>query len=342
MLQVLTRRRPPADLAIDFGTARTTVVEPGSGVAFDEPSLCCFRGGDAVPAFIAAGVEAERWVGRVSRPLKIVEPLRHGVVSDMDAAREMLRFAMARVRPRRLPARMRALIGVPADATLAEKRALITAAQDAGISDPVLIPEPLAAAAGIGLDISAPRGRMIVDCGAGVVEAAVISLDGICASGSVRGGGAGLTRALIDHFRTRRRFRIGFSTAEQLKLEISGLLRDGRADETVRVRGLAVSSGLPRHVEVPAAELIAVWERDLAQLVVMVRQVLRSTPPELAHDIFEDGILLTGGAAETAWLADRLAARTGVACRIAERPRRAVARGLAQRLGMPPDIDVAA
>lgn len=329
---ISSERRPRADIAIDFGTARTTVIERDSGIVFDEPSLCCFRAFDAVPAFVAAGSEAERYVGRVSRPLKIVEPLRDGVVSDMDGARELLRFATKRIRPRGLFGRTRAVIGAPADATPAEKRALITAAEDAGISHPEIAAEPLLAAAGTGIEIEAPRGSMVVDCGAGVVEAVVISLNGICAAGSVRGGGGGLTRALIEHFRTSRRFRIGFATAERLKLEVSGRLGSGETDSTVEVRGLDGFSGVPSSVTVPISELAAAWERDLGAITTMVRQVLRNTPAELCQDVLEDGLVLTGGAAETALLGRRLFERTGVPTRIAENPRRAVAQGLADML----------
>ena len=333
MLQNLIRRRPNrADLAVDLGTARTMVVERGSGLVFDEPSLCCFRGYDAVPAFVAAGLQAERYVGRVPKPLKMINPLHNGVVSDMDAARELIRYATRHVRPNRPFARTRALFGVPADASAAEQRALINAAMDAGISDPEILPEPLLAAAGAGLEIDSPRGRMVVDCGAGVVEAVVISLGSLCAAASTRGGGDELTRSIVDHFRTRRRFRIGFAAAEQLKLEVSGKLATGAMEATVTVGGLAASNGLPKRLEVPLSELAPVWERDLAAIVRMVRQVLHSTPPELSQDILEDGILLTGGGAYTALLARRIEESADVTTRIADQPEKAVANGLAAML----------
>jgi rod shape-determining protein MreB len=324
------RRRPQrAELAIDLGTARTTVLERGAGTVFDEPSLCCFKAYDSVPAFVAAGNEAERFVGRVSRPLKMVSPLQNGVVSDMAAARELIRFATRDVRPKRYFGRTRALFGVPADASPAERQALISAAIDAGISDPRLVPEPILAAAGAGLEIDTPRGTMVVDCGAGVAEAVVISLGGICTSASVRGGGDELTRSIVDHFRTHRRFRIGVATAERLKLEASDRFAAGDPEATLSVRGVAAPSGLPQRLEVPLGELEALWERDLASIVQMVRQVLAATSPELSQDVLEDGILLTGGGAYTALLARRIEESAGVPTRIAERPDKAVANGLA-------------
>ena len=330
MLQHLIHRRPQrADLAVDLGTARTTVLDRGGNTVFAEPSLCCFRAYDAAPAFVAAGVSAERFVGRVSKPLKMVSPLRNGVVSDMAAAGELIRFATRHVRPKRPFARTRALFGVPADATAAERRALVTAAIDAGISHPEIVAEPLLAAAGAGLDLETPRGKMLVDCGAGVAEAVVISLGAICTAASTRGGGDELTRSIVDHFRTQRSFQIGFATAEQLKLQVSDKLAGGAAETTATVRGLDVSSGLPQRLEVPVEELASVWERDLAAMVDMVRQVLHATPPELSEDILEDGILLTGGGAYTALLAARIEESTGVATRVADKPRHAVAGGLA-------------
>lgn len=329
MLRVMTRRRPIADIAVDLGTARTAVVERGSGTVFDEPSLCCFRGYDAVPAFVAAGRAAERYVGRVSKPLTMVRPLHDGVVSDMLAARELIATATRPLRARRRFGRTRALFGAPADATLAERRALMTAAEDAGISDPQILPEPLLAAIGAGLEIDEARGKMVVDCGAGVTEAVVVSLGGICASGSVRGGGDRLTQAIADYLRTRRRFHVGFATAERVKLEVSRLLADGAAEASVVVRGLAASTGLPGRLEVKLAELAPLWERDLGAILAMVREVLAATPPELSHDVLEEGIWLTGGAACTALLAPRIERSTGVAARIAGNAATAVADGLA-------------
>jgi rod shape-determining protein MreB len=325
-------RTPRANIAVDLGTARTIVLEGDRGIVFDEPSICCFRAYDAVPAFVAAGEEAARFVGRVAKPLKIVNPLHNGVVSDMAAARELLRLATKPVRARRRLARLRAIFGAPADATQAEKRALAVAAMDAGIGDPVIVAEPLLAAAGAGLDVSRPQGRMIVDCGAGVTEAAIISLGGICAAGSVRGGGDELTRAIVDYFRTRRRFQVGFATAERLKLEASRLMEAGKSEARLAVRGLRQPDGLPCELDVPLSELAMVWERDLGGIVTMIRRVLRTTAPELSQDISEEGIWLTGGGAHTGLLAKRIGERTGLEVRVADEPDKAVAKGLAMAM----------
>jgi rod shape-determining protein MreB len=332
MLQIRQSRLLPADIAIDLGTANTLVVERGSGVVFDEPSTCCFKNYGSTPEFVAAGAEAHRYVGRVSKPLKIVRPLMNGVLSDMTAARELLKFATRGHRRSWRLTRPRALIGVPADATKAERSALTTAAEDAGLSHPQLLDEPLLSAIGIGLAVEEPRGRMVVDCGAGTTEVAVISLGRICISHSVRGGGEALDRALIDHFHLHHRFQIGSSTAERLKLELSSSLGRADGEQLLEVRGLDTTIGVPKTIVVRARELSSVWSRNVDGVIVAIRAALGETPPELSHDILDDGISLTGGAAMTGLLARRITEATGIRAHVAESPLRSVASGLARVL----------
>ena len=317
-----------ADLAIDLGTANTLVVERGSGVVFDEPSVCCFSGLRTEPEFVAAGAEAHRFVGRVAKPLKVVRPLRDGVLSDMAAARELLKFATRTHRRSWRLARPRAVIGVPADATEAERRALGSAALDAGLAEPHLMAEPLLSAIGIGLAIEEPRGRMIVDCGAGTTEVAVISLGEICVSRSLRGGGESLDRALLDHLKQAHRFQIGASTSERLKLELSEALACGEEDRLLDVRGLDSIMGVPKTVTVAVRELTTVWDGYADGVLGIVMAALAETPPELSQDVLDDGISLTGGAAMTGLLARRISERTGIPVGVAEAPLRSVAGGL--------------
>lgn len=321
-----------ADIAIDLGTANTLVVERGSGIVFDEPSICCFRTSDGAHDFVAAGVEAQSYVGRTPRPLKIVRPLRNGVLNDMAAARELLRFATRALRPAWRLARTRALIGLPADATEAEHRALASAAVDAGLAEPELVAEPLMSAIGAGLAVDEARGRMVVDCGAGTTEVVVISLGRICFSHSTRGGGEALDRMLVEHLHLRHRFQIGSSTAERLKLELSSLLAQGNPGILLEVRGLDVARGVPTTIAVPASELVAVWDRYSEEVLSAVRAALAETPPELCQDILDDGIVLTGGAAMTGLLASLIADRTGIETRVSEAPLQAVAEGLSRLL----------
>jgi rod shape-determining protein MreB len=333
MIGIQASRPERADIAIDLGTANTLVVERGSGVVFDEPSICCFGGAVGAETLLAAGREAESFEGRVTKPLRVVRPLRNGVLSDMTAARELLRFATRGQRPAWRWSRVRALIGVPADATQAERKALMTAAVDAGLAQPRLIAEPLLAAMGAGLETDEPRGRMLVDCGAGTTEVAVISLGRICYSHSVRGGGDALDQALVAHFALHHHFHIGSSTAERLKVQLSGLFERGEAHAVVEVRGLDTISGIPRTLTVAARELAPAWDRYVGEVIGTVRIALSEMPPAMAGDILEEGILLAGGGALTGLLAQRIESETGVSTAAVERPLEAVAAGLLKMIG---------
>ena len=316
------------EIGIDLGTSNTIVVAAETGALFDQPSVCCFQAFDAVPRFIAAGSMASSYVGKVAKPLKIVRPLKNGVLSDIAAARELLRYVQRNISTRRRWRSLRPLIGIPADATQSECRALVAAAVDAGFGHPELVPEPLLAAIGIGLNINEARGHMVIDCGGGTTEVAVISLGGICLSRSARGGGEALDQALIDHLSFHHRFRIGVAGAEALKLQLSQLLATNDVGQIVEIRGLDAASGLPRVLAQPASEFLRAWVRHVDQIVRVVRIALRETPPELSEDIFEDGIRLTGGGAVSALLAERIADSTGVKTHIANTPTRSVALGL--------------
>ena len=317
-------------LGIDLGTANTVVVAPGSGIVYDQPTVCCFQAYDAVPRFVAAGTEARSFIGRVSKPLKIVRPLRNGVLSDMVAARELFNFVRKAVGPYRRFRKIHPHIGVPVDATQCERRALETAAKDAGFAKPYLVSEPLLAAIGLGLKVEEARGRMIVDCGAGTTEVAVISLGAICLSKSVRGGGEALDQALIDYVASHHRFKIGSTAAEALKIQLSDVLAGDTQTDHVELRGLEMATGLPRVLLIPGAELLPVWMRHVDQIVRIVRDAMSETPPALSEGILEDGITLTGGGALCALVADRIEAETGVPTHVADEAQHCVARGLEQ------------
>ena len=323
------------DLGIDLGTARTRVVSNEGRILFDQPSLCCFRAYNAAPAFIAAGNKARSYQAKIARPLKIVHPLEHGVLSDMAAARELLKFARLGAGIRRA-ARVRPAIGIPADATQAERRALVAAATDAGFQDPLLVPEPLLAARGMGLATDRPEGHMIVDCGAGAIDVAVISLGGLCASETLRDGGLALDRAITDHLNLTHRFQIGPLSAEQLKLDISKAFASASGQAEVAVRGMDLAAGLPRILRLPASEFRKLWFRFISRATAIVREALALTSPELARDVHDGGIHLTGGAAQTALLASSLAEQINVPVHIAAEPALCVARGLAGVRGNSP------
>lgn len=324
-----------ADFAIDLGTANTLVVDRSGGVVFEQPSICCFDDDVGASATLyAAGAAAKRVVGREVKSLRTVRPLRNGVLVDVAATRELIRFAAGPVMSRRRLRRPRAIIGVPTDATQAERRGLTRAVYDAGLAEPLLLAEPLVSAIGAGIDVTAPRGRMIVDCGAGITDVVVVSLGGICVAQSVRGGGDAVDNGLIHHLHLKRHFHIGPSTAERLKMALSDALAAGSAT-TLEVKGLDTTTGLPRALELSVGELRHVLDRYVTEVVTAVRRAFARTEPDLAHDIFEDGILLTGGAAMTALLAERIEEATGIAARRVDEPQKTVARGLQAILEAP-------
>lgn len=327
------RGRASADLAIDFGTANTLIFERGSGIVFNEPSTCCFKGSDSNPTLVAAGVEAHRMMERVSSPHRIARPLQRGVMSDIDAGREMLRYAIRKSLGARGARRANAIIGVPADANEAERRALLTAANDAGLANARLFQEPLMGAIGAGLDIERPRGRMLLDCGAGTTEVVIISLGAICVSKSERIGGDTFNTVLADHLQAKHDFLIGTITAERIKLEIAGLSTASVSGAQISIAGQDLATGMPRLLTLPASELTALLAKHVMPIVAAVRAALEQTPPELSHDILEDGITLTGGAAMPALLSEAITLATGLSTRIAERPLDCVALGLGAYLG---------
>ncbi|MGZ8359609.1 MAG: rod shape-determining protein [Allosphingosinicella sp.] len=318
-----------ADVAIDFGTANMMIAEAGASILFDEPSLCCFVEDGGRPRLFAAGTDAHAIRERTGGGYRITRPLRQGVMSDIDSGRELLRYAVHRTGRRRMFSRASAIVGVPADATQAERQALLTAVRDAGLAKARLYDEPLMAAIGAGIQVEEPRGRMVVDCGAGTTEVAIISLGSICVSKSVRIGGDTLDEAIVHHFHAHHRFEIGLRTAEAVKLELAALhAGEGEGTRTIEVSGMDDASRLPGRLSVPVHELLALVSRHVATIVEAVRSALSEAAPELSRDILDDGVTLTGGSSTIALLPHGISAGTGLRVQIADRPRDCVALGL--------------
>lgn len=323
----LFSRRP--DLAIDFGTANLRVIRRDEGVVFDEPSLCCFSKDGNAPGLIAAGMGAQAMVDRTTGNLEVKRPLRRGVLQDIDSARELLRYAVPKALGRKRTGPVRAVIGVPADATMAERSALLTAARDAGIGSARLIAEPFAAAIGAGLPVSAATGTMLVECGAGTTEVAVLSLGGICLTRSVRIGGASLDQAIADALHFRHKFLIGDTTAERVKQEYVRLREAAtKAAGTIAVKGRSLTSGMPTTIDVTLKELDTVVERHVTEIVEVVLDVLNGTPPELSQDIHDNGIVLTGGSAVVPLIRSMIETATGLKVVAADTPAQCVPNGL--------------
>jgi rod shape-determining protein MreB len=321
------------DLAIDFGTANTRVVTADGGLAFDQPSLCCFAKGSGPGELVAAGGDALAMRDRTTGNLRIVRPLNRGVLSDIPAARDFLAYAVrTSVGQRRLRS-FRALIGVPADATNAERSALLTAARDAGLGAVALMDEPLAAAWGAGLPVDEAQGSMIVECGAGTTEAVVLSLGGPCAAASQRGGGDALDSAITDYLHFQHKFLIGPSTAERIKREIVGMHEEQAVEGAeILIKGRNLVTRLPQVLAVPVAGLLPVAEKHAASITKMVVDLLGKLPPELSRDIHGSGIVLTGGSAAIRLIQSTLARTTGLPVKVATNAPHCVAAGLQRGL----------
>ena len=332
MAQMFSLRRSP-EFAVDFGTANMRVIKRDGDVLFDEPSLCCFTRGGRSRTLVAAGSEAEAMVDRTPTSLEIKRPLCRGVLQDIEAARALLRYGVPRALGReRHVTPPGALFGVPADATQAERSALLAAARDAGLGPVRLVSEPSAAAVGANLPVSRPTGTMIVECGAGTTEVAVISLGDICLTRSVRIGGAALNQAIADHLHFRHKFLIGDVTAEQIKREMfTAHTRQKDRDEDIEVKGRSLAAAGPMSIRIARSELHAVAEKHVAHIVEVVNEVLGETPPELSRDIHDNGIILTGGAAMPL-IEGMITAATGLPVSIADGADQCVTRGLQQML----------
>ncbi len=316
-------------LAIDFGTANLRVVSRDGGIVFDEPSVCCFERSGGAPAMFAAGRDAKPMVGRTPPRLQIRSPLVRGVLQDPGAAKGLLAYAISKALGRRPLRRPDAIMGVPADATQAEREGLLAAGRDAGLGKIQLAAEPLAAARGAGLAVDAPGGLMIVDCGAGVTEVAVVTLGGIARMRSVRAGGADLDQAIADHLHARHRMLIGDGSAEALKQRYAALSPGG--GQRLPIKGRSLNTGAPVTVEVEAEACDQVARKLAGGVAEAVLAVLADTPPELVADIHSHGIVLTGGAAIPA-MGHVISEAAGVPVLSAPEPERCVAKGLHKML----------
>lgn len=311
------------DLAVDLGTANTLIHERGVGIVLDEPSVVAVDGPSG--RLVAAGSEAHEMVGRTPDRIRTVRPLRDGVIVDPELTEEMLRLFVERVRPTRL-FRPRMVVCVPSGITGVERRALEDAAVRCGARQVFVVEEPLAAAIGAGLAVTDTVASMVVDIGGGTTDVAVVALGGVVASRSIDVAGAELERVLLDDVRDRHGLLLGPGTAERVIHEIGSCFPLGTELET-RVRGRDVATGLPRPMTLTSPEVRRAVDAPVLAIVELVREVLHSCPPELAGDILDKGITLTGGGALLRGIGERLHHELGVPVTTADDPLRAVVRG---------------
>lgn len=311
------------DIGIDLGTANTVVYVSGHGIVLQEPSVVAIDKRDKT--VYAVGLEANKMIGRTPEDIEAVRPLRDGVIADFGAAEMMLRSFIKRVKKSIFNPHI--AIGIPSGVTDVERRAVMEAARKAGASEVFLIDEPLAAAIGAGLPVAEATGNMIVDIGGGTTEVAVMSLQGIVKSESVRVAGNELSEAIQTYMKRVHNLAVGDRTSEEIKIKIGSAYPGDEDNTAMEVRGLHLLSGLPRTVTIKAGEIRESMEEPLSVIVEAVKRTLEKTPPELAADIIERGIVLAGGGALLKGIDTLLAHETGIVTHIAPAPLNCVVLG---------------
>ena len=311
------------DIAIDLGTANTLIYMRGKGIVLDEPSIVTYDVNSR--KIIAIGGEAKKMVGKVHKELNTIRPMRDGVIADFEMAEVMIKEFIKKITPGIFPAR-KIVVCVPSGITEVEKRAVRDTAEHVGAKEVHLISEPMAAAIGIGLDVHAAYGNMIVDIGGGTTEIAVIALSGIINVVSIKTAGDELTDAIIRFFRSNQNMLIGERTAEDIKCQ-AGSVMPLEEEVIIEVKGRDLVAGVPKLTEVSSIEIREALNPTVTQIIESMKVALEKTAPELASDILSRGIFLTGGGALLKGLDERIKVETGVPVHIAEDPLTAVVRG---------------
>ena len=317
------------DIGIDLGTANILVYVKGKGVVLKEPSVVAI---DKVRnKVLAVGDDAREMLGRAPGSIVAIRPLKEGVIANYTVTQKLLSYVIDKVAGKSVFFKPRVMTCVPIGITSVEKRAVMEATTQGGASKTYLIEEPLAAALGAGIDISVPRGNMVVDIGGGTTDIAVLSLGGIVVSSSIRIGGDHFDEAIVRHVKKVHNVLIGERTAEEIKMQVATVSRDGR-QETISVRGRDMVTGLPTTFSVTSEDCRVALDDSVASLIATVRGVLEKCPPELAADIVDNGIYLTGGGALLDGLAEVMSKETGITTHIADDPLECVALGTGKAL----------
>lgn len=311
------------DIAMDLGTANTLIVVKGKGIVLNEPSIVAFD--TNTKRIIAIGNEAKMMQGREHREIKVSRPMRDGVIADFEIAEGMIRAFIKKVSSGVFSSR-RIVVAIPSGVTEVEKRAVRDSAEHAGAKEVHLLFEPMAAAIGVGIDVEAAEGNMIVDIGGGTTEIAIISLAGIVTQESVRIAGDEMNNAVLQFFKKNYNLLVGERTAEKIKCEV-GSAMPLKEEVTIQVKGRDLVGGIPKTTEVSSVEIREALNENVTQIVESIKQTLERTPPELSADILDRGVMLTGGGALLKGLDERIKMETNLPVHIAEDPLTAVVRG---------------
>lgn len=317
------------DIGIDLGTANTLVYVRGKGIVLREPSVVAIRRDTG--AILAVGEEAKRMIGRTPGNIVAIRPMKDGVIADFDVTQTMLRHFIARAYRRRAIFLPQVVVCVPSGVTDVEKRAVLDATKQAGAKEAYLIEEPMAAAIGAGLPVEDPTGSMIADIGGGTSEVAIISLGGIVSSRSIRIGGDEMDEAIISYIKRTYNLMIGERTAEDIKIRI-GAAYPLESEERMEIRGRDLVKGLPKLLSISSTEIQEAMREPVNAILETIKTTLERTPPELAADIMEKGIVLSGGGALLKGLDRLIAAETGMPVYIAEDPLDCVVLGAGKAL----------
>jgi rod shape-determining protein MreB and related proteins len=325
------------DIAIDLGTVNTVVYMRGKGIVLNEPSVVAIETNNGVRRVKAVGSEAKLMLGRTPAHIQAIRPLRDGVIADIDVAEQMIKHFIDKAHggSARLTRHPEIVVCVPSGSTSVERRAIRDAATNAGASKVWLIEEPMAAAIGAGLPVSEPIGAMVVDIGGGTTEVAVLSMRGLAYSTSVRVGGDKMDDAITAAVRRKYNLIIGEATAERIKHELGSALPPVGEAVTTGVRGRHLSAGMPKEIVISQAEIADAISEPVAQIIAAVRTALENTAPELAADIVDRGIVLTGGGALLKRMDEALSLATGLPVAIADDPLISVAMGAGRALEDP-------
>ncbi|MGC9141930.1 MAG: rod shape-determining protein [Caldimicrobium sp.] len=319
------------DLAIDLGTANTLIYLEGKGIILKEPSVVAVKEDGRYKKVVAIGEEAKRMLGKTPGMIKAVRPLREGVIADFEVTEAMIRYFIQKVHNRSFLVKPRIIVSVPSGTTQVERRAVKESAESAGAREVYLIEEPLAAAIGAGLPITEPVASMIVDIGGGTTEVAVISLGGIVASSSIKIAGDKIDEAIVQYIKRKYNLLIGEATAEQIKIQIGNVYPE-EPYETMEIKGRDLISGIPKTITINSKEIEEAIRDSVYLIVQAIKEVLEETPPELAADLVDRGITLSGGGALLKNLDRLISEFTGLPVRVAEDPMICVALGAGKAL----------
>ncbi|MBO6543513.1 MAG: rod shape-determining protein [Alphaproteobacteria bacterium] len=322
-----------ADMAIDLGTANTLVYVKGRGIVLNEPSVVAIIEKGGKKQVLAVGDEAKMMLGRTPGNIQAIRPMRDGVIADFEVAEEMIKHFIRKVHNRRSFANPQIIVCVPSGSTAVERRAIQESALSAGARRVHLIEEPMAAAIGAGLPVTEPTGSMVVDIGGGTTEVAVLSLGGIVYSRSVRVGGDKMDEAIIGYIRRHHNLLVGESSAERIKKEVgSAAVPDDGEGMTIEIKGRDLMNGVPKEIKISQRQIAESLGEPVGAIVEAVKVALEATPPELAADIVDKGIVLTGGGALLANLDQVLRDETGLPVSIADDALSCVALGTGKSL----------